>query len=114
MNVEKLTFGSVTIDGVTYTKDVVIDRGEVKKRKKGASKRYRDRFGHTPLSDDEYIPWNCKQLIIGTGHSEGLPVMDEVFDTAAHKGVNVTLMSTPEAVKLVNNKDTNLILHLTC
>ncbi|MBN2481706.1 MAG: hypothetical protein JXB19_08205 [Bacteroidales bacterium] len=114
MLVEKLTFGSVTIDGVRYDKDVIIDRGEVKKRKKSESKKYRDRFGHTPLSAEENIPWNCKHLIIGTGHSESLPVMDEVLETAVRRGVNVTLMSTPEAVKLVNNKDTNFILHLTC
>jgi hypothetical protein len=30
--------------------DVVIDRGEVQKRKKGASKKFRAAFGHTPLS----------------------------------------------------------------
>ena len=114
MNVERLSFGSVTIDGVKFEKDVIIDRGEVKKRKKDESKKYRDQFGHTPLSSGENIPWNCKKLIIGTGHNESLPVMDDVFETAARKGVNMILMSTPEAVKLVNKADTNFVLHLTC
>jgi len=36
---ENFSFGSVRIDGVTYEHDVVIDWGEVRKRKKKASKR---------------------------------------------------------------------------
>jgi hypothetical protein len=50
MVVTNLSFGSITIDGETYREDVVIENGSVKKRKKAESKKYRDRFGHTPLS----------------------------------------------------------------
>src|SRR5262245_32840314 len=35
---EKFSVGSIRIDGVTYEHDVVIDRGEVRKRKKKPSK----------------------------------------------------------------------------
>lgn len=114
MEVNDLSFGSITIDGVTYDNDVVIKNGVVKKRKKGESKKYRDQYGHTPLSTDENIPWKCKHLIIGTGHSTGLPVMEEVYKKARKKGVEILAMSTPEAVKHINDPDTNLILHLTC
>ena len=34
MRFEAFSFGSVRIDGVTYEHDVLIDRGEVSKRKK--------------------------------------------------------------------------------
>jgi len=34
----------IRIDGVTYDHDVVIDRGEVHKRKKESSKKFRDAF----------------------------------------------------------------------
>ncbi len=34
MRFESFSFGSIRIDGVTYEHDVVIDRGEVSKRKK--------------------------------------------------------------------------------
>jgi hypothetical protein len=44
----------------------VIDRGRIRKRKKKPSKRFRDRFGHTPLSIEEEIPWKCRRLVIGT------------------------------------------------
>jgi len=114
MRVKGLSFGSITIDGETYEKDIIIDHGKVKKRKKGESKKYRDQFGHTPLSAEENIPWDCKYLIVGTGHSSSLPVMKEVFELAERKGVELITMSTPEAVGHVNDGDTNLVLHLTC
>ena len=50
MRFEAFSFGSIRIDGVTYDHDVLIDRGEVHKRKKKPSKKFRDNFGHTPLS----------------------------------------------------------------
>ena len=49
MRFEDFTFGSIRIDGVTYEHDVVIDRGQVRKRKKKPSKKFRAEFGHTPL-----------------------------------------------------------------
>ena len=74
---EAFSFGSIRIDGVTYKHDVIIDRGQVYERKKKPSKKFRDAFGHTPLSIEEKVPWKCKQLVIGTG-TGALPVMDEV------------------------------------
>jgi hypothetical protein len=51
MRFGRLHFGSITINGVTYTRDVVIDRGSVGKRKKKPSRKFREKFGHTPLSN---------------------------------------------------------------
>ena len=48
MHFENFTFGSIQIDGSTYEHDVVVDRGEIIKRKKKPSKKFRDEFGHTP------------------------------------------------------------------
>ena len=67
MRFEGFTFGSVRIDGITYEHDVVIDRGQVSKRKKKPSKKFRAEFGHTPLSLAEKIPWKCRRLVVGTG-----------------------------------------------
>jgi len=50
MRFQKFSFGSIRIDGTTYEHDVVIDRGEVRKRKKRPSKKFREAFGHTPIS----------------------------------------------------------------
>jgi hypothetical protein len=66
MRIDKFSFGRITIDRVTYEHDVIIDDGRIRKRKKKASKKFRDMFGHTPLSADEEIPWRCSRLVIGT------------------------------------------------
>jgi hypothetical protein len=69
MEIEKTTFGTITIDGKTYEHDVVIRlSGEVVKRKKKLSKKY---YGtsHT-LSKDEakfVFEKGCEQLIVGSG-----------------------------------------------
>ena len=115
MHVDRLSFGSIRIDGVTYEHDVVIDRGEIRKRKKKPSKKYRNQFGHTPLSIAEKIPWKCSRLIIGTG-TGALPVMKEVKREAEHQGVELLIMPTAQAIKELEDsrKDTNAILHVTC
>ena len=56
MRFEAFSFGSIRIDGVTYTHDVMIDRGRVRRRNKKPSKRFRDAFGHTPVSIEEEVP----------------------------------------------------------
>ncbi|HVB13935.1 MAG TPA: hypothetical protein VNH38_04170 [Candidatus Dormibacteraeota bacterium] len=78
MRIESFSFGSVQIDGVTYEHDLVIDRGEIQKRKKKASKKYREAYGHTPLTAKGTIPWRCRRLVVGTGAAGGLPVAGKV------------------------------------
>ncbi len=115
MNFGAVSFGSVEIDGVLYTKDVVIDRGAVRKRKKKPSKIYKKDYGHTPLSADEDIPWNCDVIIIGTGYEGTMPVMEEVYKEAEKRGVELRAMNTKEAIEELRAvEDTNAILHLTC
>src|SRR4030095_114828 len=67
MKARLVKFGEIEVEGERYTHDVVIDGGKVRKRKKGPSKQFREKFGHTPLSAGEKIPWGGKQLIVGTG-----------------------------------------------
>ena len=86
MRFEAFSFGSIRIDGVTYEHDVVIDHGKVRKRKKKPSKKFHDELGHTPLSNEEEIPWKCQRLVIGTG-TGALPIMDEVKREAERRHV---------------------------
>jgi hypothetical protein len=115
MRFNAFSFGSIRIDGVTYEHDVVIDRGQVRKRKKQASKEFRDAFGHTPLSIEEEIPWKCRRLLIGTG-TGALPVMDEVNQEAQRRKIKLLILPTAKAIEELKRhpKDTNAILHLTC
>ena len=116
MRLDHYRFGGIRIDGVDVTSDVVIDRGAVRKRKKKASKPFRERFGHTPLSVEENIPWKCDTLVVGTGAEGALPVMKDVEREAERRGVELIAIPTPKAVTLLNRraKRVNAVLHLTC
>ena len=116
MRFEAFEFGSIRIDGVTYEHDVVIDRGEVRERKKKASKPFRDDYGHTPLSIEEKIPWNCRRLVIGTGAQGALPVMEQVKREADRRKVELLSLPTRKAIEALNkkSKNTNAVLHVTC
>ena len=109
-------FGSVQVDGVTYDHDLIIDRGKIRKRKKGASRKFRGAYGHTPLSAAEDIPWRCRRLVIGTGADGALPVMMQVRDEARRRKVDLVVLPTAEAIGMLTkaSKDTNAVLHLTC
>lgn len=115
MRFEAFSFGSIRIDGVTYDQDVVIDGERVRERDKKPSKKYREAFGHTPVSIDEKIPWKCRRLVIGTG-TGALPVMDEVKREAKHRGVELLILPTAAAIAELeaHPKGANAILHLTC
>jgi len=112
---EAFSFGEIRIDGETCDHDVVVDRGEVRRRKKGPSKRYRNDFGHTPVSLDERIPWRCKRLVIGTGEG-GLPVMAQVRAEARRRRVELMVLPTARAILVLRRyrQGTNAILHVTC
>jgi hypothetical protein len=112
---EDFSFGSIRIDGVIYKHDVLIDRGKVWKRKKKPSRKFRDAFGHTPLSIKEKIPWKCSKLVIGTG-TGALPVMKEVKQEAKRRKIKLLVLPTTQAIKALkeNPHKTNAILHLTC
>src|SRR5258708_21449354 len=116
MRITDLEFGSISIDGTTYEKDVVIDRGRVLERRKKPSKRYRDRYGHTPLSIEERIPWACRRLVVGTGMDGALPVMNEVRREATLRHVELLVSPTTDAIDVLtaHPDHTNAILHLTC
>jgi hypothetical protein len=115
MRFEAYSFGSIRIDGTTYEHDIIIEGGKVRKRKKGDSKKYRGEFGHTPVSVDEEIPWDCKRLVIGTGGG-ALPVMDEVKRQAKRRKIELLIVPTERAIELLQQerKSTNAILHVTC
>jgi hypothetical protein len=115
MQFEAFSFGTIRIDGVIYEHDVVIDRGQVRKRSKKPSKKYRDRFGHTPLSMEEEIPWKCRTLVIGTG-TGAMPIMKEVNQEARRRHIELLVLPTAEAIKMLQKTsgDTNAVLHITC
>jgi hypothetical protein len=107
-------FGSIRVDGVTYDRDLIIDRGKIRTRNKAASRRFRGAYGHTPLSIAEDIPWRCRRLVAGTG-AGALPVMQQVRDEARRRKVDLVALPTAQAIGALTKAtaDTNAILHLT-
>src|SRR5215510_11136146 len=89
--------------------------GSIRKRKKKPSKKFREAFGHTPLSAEEKIPWKCRRLVVGTG-TGGLPVMDEVKKEARRRHVQLLMLPTAKAIDELREhpEETNAILHVTC
>jgi hypothetical protein len=116
MQIQNFSFGSIRIDGTTHEHDVVIAGGEIRKRKKKPSRKFRDDFGHTPLSTKEDIPWKCSRLVVGTGAYGKLPVMTEVKQEAERRKVKLVIVPTAAAIEeLRHDKEgTNAILHVTC
>jgi hypothetical protein len=117
VRVDAFEFGRITIDGVSYEHDVVVEGGTVRKRRKGPSKPRRAEFGHTPLTAAEKIPWKARRLWIGTGAHGALPVAGDLRAEARRRGVELVEKPTPEIVRLVNRglpAGTSLILHVTC
>ncbi len=116
MHARSIGFGVVEVDGRRYERDIVIDRGRVERRRKKASRPFRDRYGHTPLSLAEAIPWRAR-LVVGTGVDGALPIEDDVLAEAARRGVELIAVPTPEACRLLSEADeatTAAILHVTC
>jgi hypothetical protein len=116
MRFGRFSFGSIEVDGKTYEHDLVLDRNELRKRRKGPSKPFRQRYGHTPLSLAEDIPWNCTRLVVGTGANGALPVMEDVAEEARRRGVQLVVLPTSRALDELRGarKDTNAVLHVTC
>ena len=117
MNVAYPRFGTIVVDGERFDCDVVLEAGRIRPREKGPSKAYRSRYGHTPLSPDEDIPWSPPQLVVGTGASGQLPIMPEVWEEARVRGVEVIAVPTSEACELlrpIESDEVYAILHVTC
>ncbi len=116
MRFERFEFGSIEVDGKRYEHDLVVDRGRIRERRKAPSKPLRSRYGHTPLSLAEDVPWSCRRLVVGSGAHGSLPVTDEVVREAERRGVELVIVPTRQAVDELEGatEGTNAILHLTC
>ena len=117
MDVQLLGFGSIKVDdGQAYEHDIVIDRGAVRKRSKKPSKPYRDRFGHTPLSADEELPWG--DAVDHRHRAYGsLPIMPEVMAEAAPRSIDLVAVPTDQACRLIaglKRREVRAVLHVTC
>jgi len=113
MKIEHYSFGKITIDGKTYTSDVIIYPGRV-------DSSWWRKEGHYLQVLDLIDVINTKPdiLIIGTGYSGVMVVPKETISHLESRGIEVHIERTEKAVELFNKlqKDKKVIaaLHLTC
>ena len=115
MEVRYPGFGTIEVEGERFDADVVIDGGTVRLRDKRPSRGKQP--GHTPLSAAEGLPWSGERLIIGTGYSGMLPVLDDVYREAASRGVELVPVPTEQACTLIRGMlrdNVHALLHVTC
>jgi hypothetical protein len=117
-HIDGTKFGSITIDGEAFEKDVIIRLdGKVKKRKKDLSKAV---YGtsHT-ISRDEaehvYEP-GAERLIVGSGQEGLVELSKEAADYFRQQGCKVDLRPTKEAISVWNEAHGAVIglFHITC
>ncbi|BBB31714.1 conserved hypothetical protein [Thermotomaculum hydrothermale] len=117
MKIKSLSFGSIVIDGKKFNEDIVIEKGEIKIRNKNASRKYKKNYGHTPLTIEENIPWDCQTLVIAKGFYGALPIAKDVLKEAEKRKVEIKIVKTEQLKELFESFDiskTNFLIHLTC
>jgi hypothetical protein len=114
MEIERTTFGTITIDGMTYEHDVIIRlSGEVVKRKKKLSKKY---YGTSHVLSKDEAKFVFEQLILGSGQMGNVRLSPEAQAYFAKKGCRVLLQPTPEAIQEFNRSHAMKVglFHVTC
>jgi hypothetical protein len=114
---ELVAFGAIRIDGQSFERDVVIDAGRIRRRRKGPSKARRGEFGHTPLTSAEDIPWGGRRLIVGTAAEGALPMAPDIYAEAECRGVRIVALPTRDACRSLaelDAADVYAVLHVTC
>ena len=116
--IQKTSFGSITIDGETVSHDVIIRlNGKVKKRKKKLSKAMYGSSHTVSVEEAEYLyDKGAERIIIGSGQYGILKLSDKAEDFFNIKKCSVVLQPTPKAVKTWNSAHDNVIglFHITC
>ena len=115
---EKTDFGSITIDGKTYIRDVIIRQdGAIEKRKKKLSSKKYGTSHKVSRKEAKYIfEQGVQNVIIGTGHEDSVRLSrpaQRYFDKHA---VHCILEPTPTAIATFNQlPDPKVgVFHVTC
>lgn len=113
MNIRQYSFGRITIEGRTYTKDVIVYPDSVHSpwwRKEGHILHVAD------LETIMQSPATC--LVIGTGYNGAMHVPEDTLQHLRSRGFDVIVKKTQDAVTYYNGiPDTSNViaaLHLTC
>ena len=116
--INKTSFGSITVNNERISHDIVITlEGTVKKRKKKLSKAI---YGtsHTISKDEAKFIYEegAELLVVGTGQYGVAELSDKAEDYFKKKTCKVILLPTPDAIKEWNKAKGKVIglFHITC
>jgi hypothetical protein len=116
--IDSTEFGSISIEGKTFERDVLIRlNGEVKKRKKKLSKAVYGTSHVISLDEAKHVyQEGAERLIVGTGQSGLTELSEEAADYLRRKECRVSLLPTPEAIDAWNKAEGAVIclFHVTC
>ncbi len=113
MIIDQYSFGNITINGKSYSKDVIIFPDHV------FSPWWRGE-GHLLQIDDlvEVVKTDINELIIGTGYYGSMKVPSDVIEFLKDKGITTSINKTPDAVyvfnRTISERAAIAALHLTC
>lgn len=117
-SIDQTTFGSITIEGAVFDHDVIIRLSSlVEKRKKKLSNAIYGTSHILSLAEAKYVyEKGTQRLIIGTGQYGNVRLSDEAADYFKHKKCKVVLLPTPEAIRVWNEAEGEVIslFHVTC
>jgi len=115
MQIDSYSFGRIRVDGIDYSKDVILLRGEVR------SPWWRSAGGHVfaPADLEEVMAAAPEIVVLGTGYLGRVKVLDETLTEFADAGSEVIVEKTSRAVESFNRlaaegRDVAAALHLTC
>jgi len=118
MKIESTDFGRITINGKTYSHDVIIHlSGKIAKRKKKLSTK---EFGTSHLISKNEIKAiyekGATQLVVGTGQYGHLKLSPEAADYLQRRGCHLFAEPTFEAIDSYNRSNEQKIglFHVNC
>lgn len=116
--IDQTSFGSITIAGMEFERDVIIRLGgQVKKRKKKLSKAIYGTSHTISLDEAKHVyEEGVERLIVGTGQYGLVALSDEAAGYFKRKKCRVELLPTPEAIRAWNEAEGAVIglFHVTC
>jgi hypothetical protein len=110
--------GWVEIDRVRYDHDVIIHTdGSVTKRQKKPSKKFKEKYGHTPLSGAElgFLTLERPEIVyVGTGQYGDLPLTPDARDLV--REYDAVIRPTPEILDMITEESRSFVavLHVNC
>jgi hypothetical protein len=117
-HIDRTMFGSVTIEGEIFERDVIIRlSGKVKKRKKKLSKAVYGTSHTISLDEARHVyQKGAKRLIIGAGQYGLVELSDEAAGYFQDRGCEVDLLRMKKAIKAWNQAEGAVIglFHVTC